>query len=48
MIYVAVIKIKHAVDVVTETVNFIRERALNHRQSDTLFEEHGSKQADLG
>ncbi|KAM4043630.1 general transcription factor II-I repeat domain-containing protein 2B-like [Anomaloglossus baeobatrachus] len=44
----SVLKISHVVDVVTKTVNFIRARALNHRQFVALLEEHESEHSDIG
>lgn len=35
---------KHVADVVTKAVNFIRARALNHRQFVALLEEHKTEQ----
>lgn len=44
----SVLKINHVIDVVTIIVNFIRARALNHRQFITLLEEHESEHSDIG
>ncbi|KAF1374389.1 hypothetical protein PFLUV_G00228590 [Perca fluviatilis] len=42
------LKINHVVDFVTKIVNFIRARALNHRQFVALLEEHETEQSDIG
>lgn len=42
-----VLKINHVVDAVTKTVNFIRARALNHRQFVALLEENESEHGDI-
>ncbi|GCC27427.1 hypothetical protein chiPu_0005851 [Chiloscyllium punctatum] len=44
----SVLKINHVVDVVTKIVNFIRARALNHRQFVALLEENETLHHDLG
>ncbi|KAF7246160.1 General transcription factor II-I repeat domain-containing protein 2B [Varanus komodoensis] len=44
----SVLKINHVIDVVTKVVNFIRARALNHRQFVVYLEEHESEHGDLG
>ncbi|XP_076022136.1 general transcription factor II-I repeat domain-containing protein 2B-like [Genypterus blacodes] len=44
----SVLKIKHVIDVVTKIVNFIRARALNHRQFVALLEEHDTEHSDIG
>ncbi|XP_069584553.1 general transcription factor II-I repeat domain-containing protein 2B-like [Ranitomeya imitator] len=44
----SVLQISHVVDVVTKTVNFIRARALNHRQFVSLLEEQESEHSDIG
>ena len=44
----SVLKIIHAIDVVTKIVNFIRARALNHRQFVALLEEHETEHSDIG
>ncbi|KAK0137979.1 General transcription factor II-I repeat domain-containing protein 2B [Merluccius polli] len=43
----SVLKLSHVVDVVTTTVNFIRARALNHRQFVSLLEEQESEHGDV-
>lgn len=43
-----VLKIYHVTDVVSTTVNFIRARALNHRQFVALLEEHETEHGDIG
>ncbi|KAJ4935481.1 hypothetical protein JOQ06_017014 [Pogonophryne albipinna] len=42
------LKIHHVIDVVTKIVNFIRARALNHRQFVALLEEHETEHSDIG
>ncbi|XP_023812089.1 general transcription factor II-I repeat domain-containing protein 2B-like [Oryzias latipes] len=42
-----VLKMKHVVDVVTKTVNFIRARALNHRQFVAFLEENEIEHGDI-
>ena len=42
-----VLKMKHVVDVVTKTVNFIRARALNHRQFVAFLEENDIEHGDI-
>ncbi|KAL3975343.1 C-C motif chemokine 24 [Sarotherodon galilaeus] len=42
-----VLKMDHVVDVVTKTVNFIRARALNHRQFIALLEENEMEHGDI-
>lgn len=44
----SVLKIDHVIYVVTKIVNFIRARALNHRQFVTLLEEHEAEHRDIG
>ncbi|XP_073689371.1 general transcription factor II-I repeat domain-containing protein 2B-like [Garra rufa] len=44
----SVLKINHVTDVVTKIVNFIRARALNHRQFVALLEEYESQHSDIG
>ncbi|XP_028275741.1 general transcription factor II-I repeat domain-containing protein 2B-like [Parambassis ranga] len=44
----SVLKITHVIDVVSKIVNFIRARALNHRQFVALLEEHESEHSDIG
>ncbi|GCC36599.1 hypothetical protein chiPu_0015094 [Chiloscyllium punctatum] len=44
----SVLKINHVVDVVTKIVNFIRARALNHRQFVALLEENETEHRDIG
>nr|XP_033932408.1 general transcription factor II-I repeat domain-containing protein 2B-like [Pseudochaenichthys georgianus] len=44
----SVLKIDHVIDVVTKIVNFIRARALNHRQFVALLEEHETEYRDIG
>ena len=39
---------QNVIDVVAKTVNFIRARALNHRQFVTLLEEHENEHSDIG
>ncbi|XP_039623539.1 general transcription factor II-I repeat domain-containing protein 2A-like [Polypterus senegalus] len=48
MLCKSVLKISHVVDVVTKIVNFIRARALNHRQFVSLLEEPESEHSDIG
>ncbi|XP_026582021.1 general transcription factor II-I repeat domain-containing protein 2A-like, partial [Pseudonaja textilis] len=43
----SVLKMNYVVDVVTKTVNFIRARALNHRQFVALLEENESEHCDI-
>ncbi|XP_074492937.1 general transcription factor II-I repeat domain-containing protein 2A-like [Sebastes fasciatus] len=43
-----VLKMNHVTDVVSKTVNFIRARALNHRQFVALLEEHETEHGDIG
>lgn len=43
----SVLKLNHVIDVVTKTVNFIRARALNHRQFVALLEEHENEHGDI-
>jgi len=43
----SVLKINHVIDVVTRIVNFIRARALNHRQFVALLEEHETEHHDI-
>lgn len=42
-----VLKMKHVVDAVTNTVNFIRARALNHRQFVAFLEENETEHSDI-
>ncbi|GCC26592.1 hypothetical protein chiPu_0005010 [Chiloscyllium punctatum] len=44
----SVLKINHVADVVTKIVNFIRARALNHRQFVALLEENETEHCDIG
>ncbi|XP_072416387.1 general transcription factor II-I repeat domain-containing protein 2A-like [Chiloscyllium punctatum] len=44
----SVLKINHVVDVVTKIVNFIRARALKHRQFVALLEENETEHRDIG
>ncbi|KAK2828937.1 hypothetical protein Q5P01_019971 [Channa striata] len=44
----SVLKMTHVIDVVNKIVNFIRARALNHRQFVALLEEHESEHSDIG
>ncbi|XP_034001037.1 general transcription factor II-I repeat domain-containing protein 2B-like, partial [Trematomus bernacchii] len=44
----SVLKINHVIDVVTKIVNFIRARAMNHRQFIALLEEHETEHRDIG
>ena len=44
----SVLKINQVIDVVTKIVNFIRARALNHRQFIALLEEHETEHRDIG
>ncbi|XP_071058777.1 general transcription factor II-I repeat domain-containing protein 2B-like [Pseudochaenichthys georgianus] len=46
-LYKSVLKLSHVVDVVTTTVNFIRARALKHRQFVSLLEEQESEHGDV-
>ncbi|XP_034452049.1 general transcription factor II-I repeat domain-containing protein 2A-like [Hippoglossus hippoglossus] len=48
VLYKSVLKINHVTDVVTKLVNFIRTRALNHRQFVALLEEHETEHGDIG
>ena len=41
------LKLSNVVDVVTKTVNFIRARALNHRQFVALLEEQDNEHVDI-
>ena len=43
----SVLKIDDVIDVVTKIVNFIRARALNHRQFVALLEEHETEHSDI-
>ncbi|XP_072412142.1 general transcription factor II-I repeat domain-containing protein 2A-like [Chiloscyllium punctatum] len=43
----SVLKINHVVEVVTKIVNFIRARALNHRQFVALLEENATDHRDI-
>ncbi|XP_035242994.1 general transcription factor II-I repeat domain-containing protein 2B-like [Anguilla anguilla] len=43
----SVLKIDNVIDVVTKIVNFIRARALNHRQFVALLEEHETEHVDI-
>ena len=43
----SMLKINHVVDVVTKTVNFIRARALNHRQFVALLKENEVEHGDI-
>ena len=43
----SVLKIDGVIDVVTKIVNFIRARALNHRQFVALLEEHETERSDI-
>lgn len=44
----SVLKINNVIDVVSKIVNFIRARALNHRQFVALLEEHETEYSDIG
>ncbi|XP_075322580.1 general transcription factor II-I repeat domain-containing protein 2B-like [Odontesthes bonariensis] len=44
----SLLKMNHVIDVVTKIVNFIRARALNHRQFVALLEDHESEHSDIG
>ncbi|GCC38090.1 hypothetical protein chiPu_0016601 [Chiloscyllium punctatum] len=44
----SVLKINHVVDVVTKIVNFMKARALNHRQFAALLEENDTEHRDIG
>ncbi|XP_077968860.1 general transcription factor II-I repeat domain-containing protein 2A-like [Styela clava] len=44
----SVLKISHVTDVVTKLVNFVRSRALNHRQFISLLEEQENEHTDIG
>ena len=41
------LKLSNVVDVVTKKVNFIRARALNHRQFVALLEEQDNEHVDI-
>lgn len=41
-------ELNHVIDVITTIVNFIRARALNHRQFVALLEEHETEHSDIG
>ena len=41
------LKLNNVVDVVTKTINFIRVRALNHRQFVALLEEQDNEHVDI-
>uniref|UniRef100_A0A8P4KHA8 General transcription factor II-I repeat domain-containing protein 2A n=1 Tax=Dicentrarchus labrax TaxID=13489 RepID=A0A8P4KHA8_DICLA len=43
----SVLKMKHVFDVVTKIINFIRARALNHRQFVALLEENETEYGDI-
>lgn len=43
----SVLKINHVIDVVSKIGNFIRARALNHRQFVALLEEHETEHSDI-
>ena len=43
----SVLKLNHVINVVTKTINFIRARALNHRQFVALLEEHENEHGDI-
>ena len=43
----SVLKMNHVIDVVTKIVNFIRARALNHRQFVALLEENENEHCDI-
>ncbi|XP_070405899.1 general transcription factor II-I repeat domain-containing protein 2B-like [Nothobranchius furzeri] len=44
----SVLKINHVTDVVTKIINFIRARAMNHRQFVALLKEHETEHSDIG
>ncbi|GCC17350.1 hypothetical protein chiPu_0017532 [Chiloscyllium punctatum] len=44
----SVLKINHVVDIVTKIVNFIRARALNHRQFVAFLDENETEHRDIG
>ena len=44
----SVLKGNHVTDVVTKLVDFIRARALNHKQFVALLGEHETKHGDIG
>ncbi|XP_005817565.2 general transcription factor II-I repeat domain-containing protein 2-like [Xiphophorus maculatus] len=43
----SVLKMNHVINVVSNIVNFIRARALNHRQFVALLEDHASEHSDI-
>ena len=47
VLWKTVLKMKHVVDAVTKIVNFIRARALNHRQFVALLEENEAEHGDI-